>query len=368
VKFCVVDIETTGGGPRGDRITEIALVSVDDGDVSDRWSTLVNPGQPVTPFVVQLTGIDDHMLRNARDFASVWPDIASRLQGRIFVAHNVSFDYGVLQRECTDIGVSFQYPRLCTVRLSRKLFPGLAGGHSLGNLVKVFDLCNDKPHRALGDATATASLLRYLSKQRGFSEQVEFTLGGMVPRRLLPASVTPEQILSIPERPGVFRFLDEHNQRLFVGSGASLNRAVCQWFGASAKGKKLSLRERIRILDWEEYDWELIARLEAEQEASRFQPPGNTQRRVSGSDGHIPSGYFVQPTGGDDANHRQNLVAWDGQKVLGWIHRIDYLPDEPGLWPEYWVHAASDNLSAIFRRWMKRKHAARRIPWVFRGC
>jgi len=363
MKFCVVDIETTGGGPRGDRITEIALVALDHGKVIERWSSLINPGQPITPFVVQLTGINDAMLENAPTFASVWPEISRRLQGRIFVAHNVSFDYGVLQRETADMGVPFQYPKLCTVRLSRKMLPGLKGGHSLGNLVGSLNLSNENPHRALGDAEATASLLQKLSREQYVATHLEALLSGLVPPRLLPKSVPPEQILEIPESPGVFRLLNSQNQRLWVGAGANLNRAICQWFWGSNKGKKLVLREKTQVLDWQVYEWELIARLEAEEEITRHRPIGNTQRRISGVDGFVPSGFYIQ---NQLSQHSPpSIVAWDGEKVLGWIAGVDELPQDPGVWPELLKSATGDNLSVIFRRWMKRKNAARRIPWKF---
>jgi len=363
MKFCVVDIETTGGGPRGDRITEIAMVALDHGEVTDRWSSLVNPGQPVTPFVVQLTGIHDSMLKDAPDFASVWPEISRRLQGRVFVAHNVSFDYGVLQREATDIGAVFQYPKLCTVRLSRKLLPSLSGGHSLGNLVKALQLSNKNPHRALGDAVATASLLQKLSGQSHYAEHLESLISGLVPMRLLPTSISPQQILDIPESPGVFRLLDHQNQRLYVGVGANLNRIVCQWFWASNKGKKRSLRERTAVLDWDPYSWELIARLEAEQEIDRYNPPGNTSRRFCGVDGFVPAGYYLQQQLAETS--APNIVGWDGEKVLGWIHKTEFLPQDPGVWPDYWTPGCGDNLAILFKRWMKRKNSARRIPWKF---
>lgn len=363
MKFCIVDIETTGGGPRGDRITEIAMVAMDHGKITERWSSLINPGQPVTPFVIQLTGIDDSMLRDAPDFASVWPEIYRRMQGRVFVAHNVSFDYGVLQREAADIGAAFQYPKLCTVRLSRKLLPGLSGGHSLGNLVKALNLSNKNPHRALGDAQATASLLQKLSLEAGFAEHLESLISGLVPVRLLPASVSPQQILEIPESPGIFRLLDSQRQQLYVGAGANLNRIICQWFWASNKGKKRSLREKTQVLDWDVYGWELIARLEAEQEIERYSPPGNTSRRFCAVDGFLPAGYYLQPHPDDQT--APNLVGWDGNKVLGWIHGNEFLPEDPGIWPEYWTSGSGENLAVIFKRWMKRKNSAKRIPWKF---
>ncbi len=164
LEYAVVDVETTGGSAaHGDRITEIAVVRVrGDGVVLDNYSTLVNPGRPIPPFVSSLTGITDAMVRVAPTFAEVADEVQSLLLGRVFVAHNVAFDWGFVDRELTDsVGAGLEGRRLCTVRLARRVVPELTS-RSLGTLSDFFGIENDARHRALGDARATVTVFGHL--------------------------------------------------------------------------------------------------------------------------------------------------------------------------------------------------------------
>ncbi len=156
--YSVVDIETTGSLKGGNRITEIGLVKMQHGKVIETWSTLVNPQIRIPKFIVSLTGITDAMVASAPSFEQIADTLVSKLQGSIFVAHNVNFDYGFIRKECEMAGISFKMPKLCTVVESRKAFTGLKS-YSLGNLSKYFNLSLTNHHRALADASATAELL-----------------------------------------------------------------------------------------------------------------------------------------------------------------------------------------------------------------
>lgn len=164
LEYAVVDVETTGGSAvRGDRITEIAVVRVrGDGSVLESFSTLVNPGRSIPPFVSSLTGITNAMVRGAPPFAEVAEEVRSILRGRVFVAHNVAFDWGFVDHELMDaLGEGLEGPRLCTVRLARRVVPELKR-RSLGVLSDFFGVENSARHRALGDARATAQIFGYL--------------------------------------------------------------------------------------------------------------------------------------------------------------------------------------------------------------
>ncbi|MFY8325649.1 exonuclease domain-containing protein [Pseudoalteromonas sp. ZZD1] len=156
--YSVVDIETTGSLKGGNRITEIGLVKMQHGKVIDKWSTLVNPQMRIPKFIVSLTGITDAMVAPAPNFNQIADTLVNKLQGSIFVAHNVNFDYGFIRKECEMAGINFKMPKLCTVVESRKAFPGLKS-YSLGNLSAHFELSLTNHHRALADASATAELL-----------------------------------------------------------------------------------------------------------------------------------------------------------------------------------------------------------------
>lgn len=161
--YAVVDIETTGGRKGGNAITELAVVKVKSGEIISEWSTLVNPQRPIPRHITHLTGIDDAMVRNAPVFSEIADELKRQLYGTIFVAHNVGFDYGFIKAAYEFIGQRFRMPKYCTVRNSRRAFPGLPS-YSLGNLTKAFDIDLENHHRALADATATAHLLRLIQE------------------------------------------------------------------------------------------------------------------------------------------------------------------------------------------------------------
>ncbi len=161
--FAVVDVETTGGGrPRNDRITEIAVVVVHGERIEVVLDTLVNPEQPIAPMITSITNITNAMVREAPTFAEIADDVLGVLAGRVFVAHNVRFDWAVLSRELRRTrAIDLSGPQLCTVRLSRRLISGLESC-SLDNVAHYFGLDNPARHRAAGDALVTAQVLHRL--------------------------------------------------------------------------------------------------------------------------------------------------------------------------------------------------------------
>ena len=167
--LAIVDLETTGAHPAWNRVTEIAVVEVQDGEVASEWSTLVNPGAPIPAGIQALTGVTNAMVEDAPAFEDIARELHERLEGRVFVAHNARFDYGFLRREFERAGLRFQARTLCTVKLSRRLFPGHAR-HSLDSLVErhglKFGAQGGARHRALGDAQAVWQFLRPI--QRSF--------------------------------------------------------------------------------------------------------------------------------------------------------------------------------------------------------
>lgn len=182
--YVVVDVETTGASPgRGDRITEIALVEVSGGRISGEYSTLVNPGRPIPRWIARLTGITGEMVEDAPAFEEVADPVRERLEGRVFVAHNVPFDWRFVAEEMRQArSVLPEGPRLCTLRLARRALPGLSR-KGLDGVSRYFDVEIEGRHRAAGDARATASvLLRLLelADRRGVQRwgEMEAWLGG----------------------------------------------------------------------------------------------------------------------------------------------------------------------------------------------
>ncbi|HEV2146206.1 MAG TPA: exonuclease domain-containing protein [Longimicrobiaceae bacterium] len=188
-RFVVVDVETTGGAPgSGHRVTEIAAVCVEGGEIRETFSTLVNPGRRIPSMIVSLTGITDRMVADAPRFGQVADRVLPLLEGRVFVAHNAPFDWrfvcAELERATGMLPVGRQ---LCTVKLARKLLPQLPS-RSLDGLALYYGLEIESRHRALDDAVATAKvLLRFLDvlEERGVVDWdgMDVFLGRRTPRR-----------------------------------------------------------------------------------------------------------------------------------------------------------------------------------------
>ena len=168
MEFAIVDIETTGGMPSTHGITEIAIVIHNGIEVTGKYSTLVNPMQKIPPFIVGMTGISDEMVASAPLFEEVAPQIYNLLNGRVFVAHNVSFDYSFVHFHMDRAGFKWSAPKLCTIKLSRKVFPGLAK-YGLGSLTRDLGIRIEGRHRAWGDAQATAEVLTMAIEKQGMN-------------------------------------------------------------------------------------------------------------------------------------------------------------------------------------------------------
>jgi len=159
--FSIVDVETTGGIGGPTRLTEVAVFRHDGRRVVDSFHSLLNPGCAIPPFIQKLTGITDELVVDAPTFADVAADIARVTENAVFVAHNAPFDYGFLQKEFNWLDQPFERPKLCTVWLSRRIFPGLPS-YSLGKLCRSLEIPVSDRHRAHGDAAATVQLFELL--------------------------------------------------------------------------------------------------------------------------------------------------------------------------------------------------------------
>ncbi len=169
--YSVIDIETTGGSPARDKITEIAIISHDGTKVTGKYSTLVNPEREIPAFITRITGIRNEMVADAPKFYEIAREIVELTDNRIFVAHNVSFDFGFICEEFKQLGYNFNRERLCTVRLSRRVIPGHRS-YSLGKICNVLGITIDDRHRAMGDALATARLFEILMSQSNAVNQL----------------------------------------------------------------------------------------------------------------------------------------------------------------------------------------------------
>ncbi|MBV8635917.1 MAG: ethanolamine utilization protein, partial [Burkholderiaceae bacterium] len=246
----IVDLETTGGHITRDRITEIGIVLV-DGKHVERYSTLVNPGQPIPPFIEKMTGISNDMVADAPSFESLAEEVLAKLQGRLFIAHNARFDYGFLKNAFKRIGLKFQTEVLCSVKLSRKLYPQHYK-HNLDSLIERHGIVLEERHRALADAEAVWAFLQ--SARDELTESVmEETAGVLLARPMVPEGIDPEVVDNLPDVPGVFLFYDENDLPLLAGRTGNLRSGVLGYFsGEHRPGKEVRLSQQVKRIEWQE--------------------------------------------------------------------------------------------------------------------
>lgn len=259
-RLAVVDLETTGAHPVRDRITEIAILRIEDGRVVERWSSLTNPGVHIPATIQNFTGITDAMVADAPSFEAVADPVWALLQDAVFVAHNARFDYGFLKNAFERMGREFDAAVLCTVKLSRALYPQYHR-HGLDALIERHGLTCEARHRAMGDAEV---LWQFLEQAAGaFPEQ---TLGNAIDRAMKRPSRPPglpEGVLEgLPDSPGVYFFYGENDLPLYIGKSKRIRARVMSHFAADRmNGKEAELARQVRRVEWEQSAGELGALL-----------------------------------------------------------------------------------------------------------
>lgn len=252
-----VDLETTGANFARDRVLEIGLVEVDEHGVRE-WESLVDPGVPVTPFITGLTGIDDTMVVGAPDFAALAGELRERLAGKLFVAHNARFDYGFLKGEFARLGIDFRSSVVCTVKLSRKLFPQ-HNRHNLDTLIERHGIAVDARHRALADARVLWDLWQRWHAELG-PEAIATAVGALTLSVSLPPQLDPALAEELPEAHGAYALLDEGGETLATGRASNLRQKVLSLFaGGRASLPPASL---VRRVEWRDAAGEFGARLQ----------------------------------------------------------------------------------------------------------
>ena len=244
-----LDLETTGMSPERERITEIGLVVVQDGEVRERWQTLVNPGKPIPPDISWFTGITNEMVRGAPEFEQVADELWARLQGALLVAHNARFDYGFLKAEFARLGRTYITKPLCTVKLSRALDPEQRS-HSLDALIERWDLGREARHRAMGDAERLWVFSQKLA-QRYSAPLIDEAVRLITRRASLPPHLPPTLFDEMPARPGVYTFHAEHGQILYIGKSISLRDRVAAHFYDVKNEREQQLAAQVHRVSWE---------------------------------------------------------------------------------------------------------------------
>jgi DNA polymerase-3 subunit epsilon len=285
-----VDLETTGTGAAGDRITEVGIVRVDADATGatpptvSEWSTLVNPGVPIPPAVQALTGISDDMVRDAPSFASIAGEVAARIEGAVFVAHNARFDYGFLKHAFARDGRSFTARVLCTVKLSRRLFPD-ADRHNLDSVIERHGLPVEGRHRALGDARVLWAFLQALYRDLA-PEAIAEAAKRVLKTPSLPPQLAPDALDVLPEAPGVYLFYGLNALPLYIGKSRNLRERVAAHFSSDYRSPTdLRLSAEITRFEFEETAGEIGALLRESALVKAMMPAHNHALRRKAESG-----------------------------------------------------------------------------------
>lgn len=269
--YAILDIETTGGKYNEEGITEIAIYKFDGHNIVDQFSSLVNPEKPIQPFVVNLTGINNEMLRHAPKFYEVAKRIIEITDGCIMVAHNALFDNRILTTEFDRLGYHFEKETLCTVELAKKLIPDMPS-YSLGKLVRALGIPLSDRHRAQGDAMATVALFKMLLAKDTSKEIISETLRKDPKLQLEPKLF--DIVENTPSEIGVYYMHNENGKVIYIGKSKNLKKRLMQHFtGDNRKSKKIQLD--VKSVTFEKTGNELIALLKESEEVKQNKPAYN---------------------------------------------------------------------------------------------
>ena len=276
--YLLLDLETTGGNPSLDRIIEVAAVRVEEGREVVRWSSLVNPGTHISPFITSLTGIDNAMVRDAPPFSDVASRLLELLDDTVLVAHNVRFDHGFLKNEYQRLEIDLRTRLLCTVRLSRKLYPQHKG-HGLDAIMHRHGLRSEARHRAMGDVDAVLQWLALARRELGGEALAHAARSLVAGSASLPPHLETT-VQGIPDATGVYLLYGVANKPLYVGKSIHLRARVVAHFQADHKsGREMRLAQETRRVEFHRTAGEMGALLRESQLVKQLQPEYNRKLR-----------------------------------------------------------------------------------------
>jgi DNA polymerase-3 subunit epsilon len=320
--YAIVDIETTGGYAAANGITEISIHVFDGKQVVEHYETLINPGKPIPRYIQAMTGITDAMVAAAPPFEEVAEKIFTALQGNIFVAHNVNFDYSFLKTNLDHYGYTFNAKKLCTVRLARQIFPGFPS-YGLGNLCRHLGIEIENRHRAGGDAAATVCVFKMLvdADAKG---AIQASLNRNSKESVLPPNVPKEQFTALPYTAGVYYFHDQKGKVVYVGKAKNIKWRVNSHFSNNSDSKqKQNFVRSIYAISFQQTATELMAAILESTEIKRLWPQFNiSQKRAEEL-----FGIFVY----EDQNGYMRLAIEKKRKNNNPIYTFHYKVDGHGV-------------------------------------
>lgn len=316
--YAIVDIETTGGYAAANGITEISIHVFDGSQVIERYETLINPGQPIPGYITAMTGISDKMVATAPSFGEVAEKIYSLLHDKVFIAHNVNFDYSFVKSHLKDAGFDLNAKKLCTVRLSRKIIPGLPS-YSLGKLCRSLDITIHDRHRAGGDTAATVEIFKILI-EKDTEQHIQKSLQRNSKEAILPPNVPKEHFEQLPYTPGVYYFHNEKGKVVYVGKATNIRYRVNSHFSNNSESRqKQNFMQHVHGISFQSCGTELMACiLESAEIKKRWPVFNSSQKRWEDI-----YGIFVY----EDQNGYQRLAIDKNRRRLNPVYTFHYLVD-----------------------------------------
>lgn len=317
--YAIVDIETTGGSARIEKITEIAIYLHDGEKITGEFVSLINPERNIPYFITNLTGITNEMVEDAPCFYEIAKTIVELTEGRTFVAHNARFDYSFLRQEFKSLGFNYRRSIIDTVALSRKLFPGHKS-YSLGNICSDMNITINGRHRASGDAFATTRLFEMLLEK---DKEINGYRSNLIRNKRI-SKLNPKldisKIEKIPEEPGIYFFYNENGDLIYIGKSCDLQQRIATHLSNNTTNRAMEMRDSIADIDWEVTGSELIALLRESCEIKGKKPIYNKARRRTGFQWGIFSftdknGYLNYRYGQLDSDDSPLSVFTSRQKV-----------------------------------------------------
>ena len=308
--FAILDIETTGGSPKTEKITEIAIYFHDGEKVVSEWSSLLNPEKNIPYFITGLTGITNEMVADAPKFYEVARELVERTENHTIVGHNVSFDYSFIKSEFKRLGFAYDRNTLCTVKLSRKTFPGHKS-YSLGKICKELGITIMDRHRAAGDALATVKLFEMIRDNQNGENGLDLISEPKGRYKNLNENLTVEDIESLPEACGTYYFFDDKQQLLYIGKSKDIRHRVLSHLGNTTSKRALEMKQRIHSISYELTGSELIALLKESKEIKEQKPMYNRAQKRS-------SYYWGLYTGKDEFGY-----------ITFSLRKVSEMPEDP---------------------------------------
>jgi DNA polymerase III subunit epsilon len=276
--YAIVDIETTGGYAAAHGITEVCIYLHDGKTVTGKYETLIKPGQAIPHYIQAMTGITNEMVATAPPFEDVAEHIYNLLQDKIFIAHNVNFDYSFIKANLKAAGFDLNSKKLCTVRLSKKIFPGFLS-YSLGKLCQRLDIQINDRHRAGGDAAATIQLFELLL-QNDKENYIQKSLQRNSKEAILPPHVPKEHFDRLPYTPGIYYFHNEKGKVVYVGKATNIRYRVNSHFSNNSQSRqKQNFMQHVHAISFEPCGTELIACILESAEIKKRWPIFNSSQK-----------------------------------------------------------------------------------------